>query len=160
MLKACKYSILNMQPKKHTEAVANVLLNFPLPLLPSFTPAPTLPNSVINTMSWQLLKFEFQSKNVLSFIHLLSHSLPFILLLARSNKLAHTRTRTHIDTYMHGVPTPWHLVSDISSEIPCKHKCPSHIFWSGAVNKLNASERPRNCINLDFIQLCRVLTGR
>lgn len=126
MLKACKYSILNMQPKKHWSKCLAIPLALSLSLFPL---ARSLLCSVINTMSWQLLKFEFQSKNVLSFIHLLSHSLPFILLLAQSNKL------THMYTYkvIYGVHVHPHygMVSDISSEIPCKHKSPSHIFWSG-----------------------------
>lgn len=105
-------------------------------------------------MSWQLLKFEFQSKNVLSFIHLLSHSLPFILLLAQSNKLTHTHTYDPIPSYL----------TSLHSEIPCKRtSVPRIIFWSGGcqyyILYINASERPRNCINLDFIQLWHVLFG-
>lgn len=151
MLKACKYSILNMQPKKHWSS--RKCLAIPLRQCLSLSPSLSLPFVLCHKHNVMTTFEIWISKQKCSLIYSFAQSFIAIYFIACSEQQTHTHTHAHM--YEH----PYQgLVSDISSEIPCKHKSPSHIFWSGL--SINASKRPRNCINLDFIQLCDVLSGR
>lgn len=132
MLKACKYSILNMQPKKHWSS--RKCLAIPLVLSLSLS-LPVCPFPLVLCHKHNVMTtFEIWiSKQKCSLIYSFAQSFIAIYFIACSEQQTHTHILVYTYKVIYGVHVHPHygMVSDISSEIPCKHKSPSHIFWSG-----------------------------